>query len=306
MTKRYIQRRVHRYHRIYEQIYDSPCITCFDIHLATGISRNTVPNYIKEMYQFSIMKGPMIFLKPAENYHEYAAFLTFERPLLAYGLFEKFPRVISRRLCTGKWNLMLISDMSANFSFLKGFEKCIHHGVKGATYVSKVVSLDWESAMEKVYSAISSPKQKSTLYEEVSPLTWKEQEWTLFNYFKYNLRLPTQYAIKTYHIYYKKFSEWLFNLSTYACAYPTFYPCGIDQYLTVDFLFKCQYQKELRDILELLPSTSYFFSVGEYLWAELSYLSRKEQNDLFFLILNLQEKGFFTDFCHSNVMSTFQ
>jgi hypothetical protein len=40
-----------RYHKIYEQVYANPVVFITDIAQNTGISRNTVAKYIKEMYK---------------------------------------------------------------------------------------------------------------------------------------------------------------------------------------------------------------------------------------------------------------
>ncbi len=69
-----------KYYRIYEQIYENPLIPSYQISKNTGISRNTISRYLTDMYEHSLIKGPMIFVKPARNWHHYAAFLRFENP----------------------------------------------------------------------------------------------------------------------------------------------------------------------------------------------------------------------------------
>ncbi|MBU7046179.1 MAG: hypothetical protein HXS54_07040, partial [Theionarchaea archaeon] len=71
-----------------------------------------------------------------------------------------------------------------------------------------------------------------------------------------------------------------------------------------DFLFRTEYQKQLADILGMLPSTSLFFSVGPYLMARLSLLSKNEKDELFSFIYSLGEEGYFTDFHQASVVST--
>jgi len=50
-----------------------------------------------------------------------------------------------------------------------------------------------------------------------------------------------------------------------------------------DSLFDSVYQKQLTDILGMLLCTSMFFSVGEYLFARLSVVNKKEKDDFFLL-----------------------
>jgi len=66
------------------------------------------------------------------------------------------------------------------------------------------------------------------------------------------------------------------------------------------------YQKQLAHILGMLPSTSLFFSVGEHLFARLCVLTRKEKDDLFSVIFQLREEGFFKSFFYaSTILSDF-
>ncbi len=57
-----LKKRMLGYHKVYEQLYEYPLLLIREITKNTGISRNTVSRYIHEMYEFSILKGPLIFL----------------------------------------------------------------------------------------------------------------------------------------------------------------------------------------------------------------------------------------------------
>jgi len=45
-----------------------------------------------------------------------------------------------------------------------------------------------------------------------------------------------------------------------------------------------------------------FFSVSEYLLARLSVLTKREENDLFMLLNQLKEKGYFADLHYARVV----
>jgi hypothetical protein len=57
-----------------------------------------------------------------------------------------------------------------------------------------------------------------------------------------------------------------------------FYPHGVDQYFLVDFLFHTHYHTQLANILGMLPATSVFFSVGNHLFARVSFLDKPVQS----------------------------
>lgn len=78
----------------------------------------------------------------------------------------------------------------------------------------------------------------------------------------------------------------------------------VDTEFIVEFLLRSEYQKPLTNILGQLPSTSMFFSVGDYLFARLSVLDRLERKLLFFFIFELQKDGFLNDFHQATIIST--
>ncbi|MBU7009911.1 MAG: hypothetical protein HXS46_04430 [Theionarchaea archaeon] len=304
MSRISIEKRVPKYRKIYEQIFENPSIPLYQITKSTGISRSTVSRYLIEMYDLAIMKGPMIFVKPAKNYHQYASFLIFEDPLTTYQSLKAFPYLVSRSLVSGTWNLLLICEKLMDFSVLKGFRRCILQGVRGVTHLSKVTTLDWDTAVKRMYKALSPPTATSFLYEEASPLTWEKEEWALYHKFKYNIRIQAMPVLKECNIRYERYQKWGLKLLEAALIQPAFYPAGLPQYFMFDFLFESEYQEQLADILGMLPSTAFFFSVGRYLLARLSLLNKREKDDLFSLIFRMRKEGYFTDFYQTMAIST--
>lgn len=246
----------------------------------------------------------MLFVNPSENYHEHVAFLKFENPSSTHGDFEGFPHVISRQLCLGQWDLMLISERMMNFPLLKGFKGYTSQGVKGATYFSKVTSLDWETSMERMRNLLSPPRERTSLYKESTHNPWNEREWTLYHRLKNNLRVEIKPILKECGVRFDQYQKSFLTIKKFTHAYCGFYPQGYEKYFKVHFLFQSEYQRQLRDILGLLPSTCYFFSVGDYLFAEVCFLNKKEQTDLFSFVHRLGEEGYFTNLYQSSLVST--
>ena len=304
MSRISIKKRLPKYHKIYEQIFENPSVPLYQITKNTGISRSTVSRYVIEMYELSIIKGPMIFVKPAQNYHQYAAFLDFEHSLPTYKRFKGFPNVMHRSLSSGNWNILLICEKFMNFSMLKGFRHCIYQGTKGVTHLSRVTSLDWDNSMKKMWSALSPPREKSTLYEEIPFIPWKREEWALYYRFRHNIRAQVMPILKECRVRFERYQKWVTELPHVANIHAAFYPHGLDNYFILDFLFQSEYHKQLADILGMLPSTSIFFSTGEYLLARVSLLNKKEKDDLFSLIFQLEAEGYFTQCYQTMVVST--
>lgn len=292
------------YHKIYEQVYENPSIPLHQITRNTGISRSKASQYLQEMYKLSIMKGPLIFVKPAENYKLYAAFLEFEHPVPTYQEFSGFPSVIHRSLSLGDWNILLICEKLMDFSVLKGFNHCIYQGAKSVTCLSKVTSVDWDQSIKRIYSVISPPNQKSTLYEEIPYTPWDNKEWILYHKFRRHTRSRVMPVLRECKIRFEQYQKWLSELPQFVNIQPAFYPYGLDSYFFLDFLFQSECHKELTHILGMLPSTSVFFSVGKYLLARVSLLNKSQQNELLSLIFHLGDKGYYRTFHSAQVVST--
>jgi hypothetical protein len=88
------KKRLAAYYAIYDQMYENPGIPLYEIAQHTKIPRSTVSRYLAEMYASSVLKGPIICVKPAHNYWNYAHFLTFENPLTVYRRIKGDRRII--------------------------------------------------------------------------------------------------------------------------------------------------------------------------------------------------------------------
>ncbi|MBU7028080.1 MAG: winged helix-turn-helix domain-containing protein [Theionarchaea archaeon] len=291
-----------RFFEIYTQLYENPFMSQNQIARNTGIPRGSISRYLEEMYERSIMKGPQIFVKPAQNYHLYASFCQFEDPYAAYKGLKELPHVVYRSWNCGEWNITLIIDTLMNFSVLKGFKECIHQGVKSVTYLPKVTTLDWDKSLKKIQQMISTPKEKTTFYEEIPINQWNNQEWILYNEFKDNTRVQAFPILKKYKIRYETVEKWISEIPQYASIHTGFYPQGASNYFASDFLFQSDFHSQLTNVLGSLPSTSVFFSVGQYLLARLCVLTKSEENDLISLIYQLKEKGYFSQFRYARAL----
>lgn len=304
MRRIYKKKKLPKYHKIYAHLYDDPSKPLYKIARATHISRSTVSRYLQEMYDLSILQGPMIFVKPAKNFHQYAAFLKFEHPLSVYEQFEGFPNVIYRSLCSGTWDVMLICEQPMDFSELRGFKDCLVQHVKGVTCLSQVTSMNWKYSINKMYSKITPPRAPTTLYNEIPKNTWEKKEWDLFHQFKLNYRTQVMPVLKECKIRYPNYRKWKKTLSDFTVIQTAFYPEGLQNYFIFDFLFCSRYHVQLMDILGLLPSTSIFFSLGDYMLARLFLLNKSQKDDLFTLILKMGEMRYFSDYHQSVVVYT--
>jgi hypothetical protein len=291
-----MDKKILNYHKIYEQVYENPGISSKEIGKRTGISGGLVPQYLEEMYEKSIMGGPFIFLKPAQNCLRYGAFCKAKDLLKTFKSIIDVPSVIYASLAWGYWNIQTISDAVIDFSVLKGITECCLQDVKSATRLSRVVYTDWDVSMEKIQEVLSPPEKETTFHHIIPEIPWNKKEWDLYEHLKLNTRVKVLPVLRERKIKFEHYQTWVKILPQYTYIQPTFFPHGLDKYLTFDFLFESVYHRQLTHILGMLPFTSVFFSVGDYLYARLAILDTKERDSLFSLMSQLEDLTYITNF----------
>lgn len=289
------KKKLEKHFKIYEQIYENPFILRSEIGENTGLSHRTVTRCLDEMS--TVIYGPVISLKPALNYREHAYFLHVDNPL------SKYEQLFDNSLVTaglGRWSLSFTSEKLIDTSKLE-CKECILKKVKGETFLSRVTTLDWDESMRNMHDMLHLPQEKSVLNEKIPLIPWQRWDWAFYRKFRNNVRAPVDPVLEELGISRKWYRRWVSSLFDVANVQPAFYPLGMDKYHTFDFLFRSDYQELLVEILGMLPSTSLFFSVDEYILARLSILNNRELQQLFTFIYKMKREGFFTDVCFMTI-----
>ncbi|MGC1121050.1 MAG: winged helix-turn-helix domain-containing protein, partial [Candidatus Methanofastidiosia archaeon] len=100
------QRKLHCFHKIYEQITSSPGMPIYEIATNTDISRNTVSKYLQEMVEDCVLIGPQLRLLPSSTYKQYVYLMNFKNPYHLYHNLSGFPHVLYHAMTFGDWNAM--------------------------------------------------------------------------------------------------------------------------------------------------------------------------------------------------------
>jgi len=252
------------YYKIYEQIYEDPVQSIFDISQNTGISRNTVTKYMQEMYIRGILIGPYIEMKPAKDYREYVYLLNFSNPFSVLPGLKGFPHVIDCSVTFGDWNIQVVTDRCINFSQLKGFQSVVYQGVKRFTHTPKIECTSWDEPFKTMHECIKKFTLKGSEHEHFSyPLHWGSDEWKLYHAFKHNLRQRVTPLLRKIKVRYDIYTEWMKTLEDHCTVHTEFYPEGLKTYMGYCFLFSPHDRLMVQKLLSLLPTSSVITEVGD-------------------------------------------
>lgn len=286
------------YYRVFSQIDETPTISVHDIASNTGIARNTVSKYLKEMYARCIMKGPHLRINPASNYKEYVYLMNFLNPYKVFRGLRKFPHVIYHGMSFGDWNTIVVTNRLLDFSHLVGFQNIVHQGMRGYSYTPRVGYTTWDEAFERVGEQV---KQFAPLPElpsqQLIQLPWQKDQWRLFHMFKYNMRQAVTPVLKGSGVRYETYSQWMATLDNYCTIHTGFYPEGHRTYLHYCFLFSTDCKRSIMSLFSLFPTTSFFMEVGNQLLVFTSTASNI--NKFFCFIYSIKNKGIIKGFSQS-------
>jgi DNA-binding Lrp family transcriptional regulator len=182
-----VTEKMEQYYAIYCQLYDNPFIPLPEIAQNTNMSEETVSQFLDEMYSDSILKGPMVFLKPAKNYQLHVYFLKVREPFTVFKELTE-AQILCRSMGRGDWNIMVISTAQIDITKISGFKKCVYQGQKGVTFLSQVPGVNWQEQIRRVQKEKFLSNKKTSVFETISEIPWGETEWELFERFKLNVR----------------------------------------------------------------------------------------------------------------------
>ena len=259
-------RKLEDYYTIFEQVYEEPGITIFDIAQNTGISRNTVAQYLKDMYEHQIIVGPHICMRPAVNYAEYVYLMNFENPLETFKGLKGFPHVLYNAVLIGGWNTMVITDKQLDFPQLVGFQDMVYEKRKGVTYTPKPVFTTW-NCFKSVYNYIDQFTPKWTEYNDYlcSVLPWSKNEWVLYHTFQSCMRKKVTPTLRGIGVRYEHYTQWKKGLQDYCTVHTRFYPDGYENYLHYCFLVTTDCKESVIALFSLFPTTPFVTEVGNQL-----------------------------------------
>jgi DNA-binding Lrp family transcriptional regulator len=261
------KKQLENYYKIYEQICDDSRVPLHEIAKRTGLSRNTVSKYLKEMYDKTIMIGPFLEMKPTQTYKEYVYFMNFEDPQKIFEGLKGFPHIVDHALTFGDWNILVITNELLDFSQLIEFENVVYRGVKYCYHEPLALQTAWGESFKNINEKIQHFAHRVLDDEEskLAPaLPWGPDEWKLFFAFRDNTRKNITSILRKIGVSYDVYRKWLKDVETYCTTHTGFYPQGYQTYQHHCLLVSTRYKKSVNSLLSLFPTTSVFMEVSDH------------------------------------------
>jgi len=297
-------KRLESYYRIFEQIYENPVISIYDISQNTRLSRNTVAKYLEEMYANGIMYGPYIRMKSAATYKEYVYLMNFSDPWKVFHELRAFSHVVYNAVTFGDWNTLVVTNKSLDFSQLAGFENVVKQGVRYCSYTPKVGYMTWDESFERVYEQLNrfSPLQKEYKNRQSTSLTWEEDQWKLYHTFNF-MRKKIVSLLRKINVGYEIYTKWMKSLDNNCTIHTGFYPEELKTYLSYCFLFYTDYEESVRSVFSCFPTTSFIIEVDKQLLVFTHITSSEVKRKLICLIYDMKTKKMIKGFRQAVALS---
>jgi hypothetical protein len=296
------------YHEIFSQIHGNPVISFYDIAVSTGLSRNTVAKYLREMYTQGIVMGPQIRVKQARNYKEYVYFMNFQDPYRVFNGLKRFPHVVYHAMTCGDWNTLVITNRLLDLSKLTGFQTMVTQGTRGYSYTPLVQYISWNQCFRKMYNHLKTfaPRREYNNRRIALPLDWGKDEWKLFETFNHYMRKKVTPALRKIKVRYETYMRWMKTLEDHCTIHTGFYPQGYEKYLHHCFLFHTDHHQSVQSLFSFLPTTPFIMELNSQLLIFASTASPDVARTLFCVIYNMKTKEMIKRFSHVVVLFHWQ
>ena len=259
--KRYLK------YQVYSFRYDDPWITNKKIAQSVDRPISTVIRYAEQARSERILSSPGLW----PNFHfRNAALLLFEDKWSAFNELREYAGVYYMSVFQGDWDIMIIHDNPIDFSQIPGYKGKILEGVRGRVFTQKVKYTSWEKSFVEIENLLEHKKlEESCCRNSIEYEEWDVEDWKLFEYFRFNVRKKFSDLRKVYPISWRKYGEWKQNLVRYCTMLLFYFPEGRLSYDCLTLSFRTGYERFIVQLFSLLPATSVFYTIDNYLFANI-------------------------------------
>jgi hypothetical protein len=267
------QERIDQTRQIFELWHETPRISNKDMWEILGVMYRTLRERVTNAVDLGYIVGPQIRKKSFKNFPEHVCLADCMYPGEMYKKYAENKGVIYHAIMDGFATFLIISRKELN---IKG---SLFSGLRTDYLMSFPPYRDWDESVVYMRNMIEqfnpdayTPKNYITNHWNKT-VEWPDEYETLYQEFKYNLRLPFDPIARDKHnIYGRVAYEWLERLSEYCTVFTSYFPQTIKGYEPYVYLFETDYEDFIIDLFSQLPSTVWFFKVADklllYTWMD--------------------------------------
>ena len=253
-------------YQIYSYRYTNPWIPNKKVAKLVNRSISTVNRYANEAEKENVIWNPQPRLKSYPG--KKTALLLFKDKHKAYQELQTKDEVAYVCIYQGNWDILAVYNKPVDFEVISGYKETFLEGLRGMVLTPKVEYVSWDTSfenMEHFLDKVHTEKiRESSFACECGYPDWDEEDWELYNYFRYNLRKSFNKLRRQSCISWRKYQYWKKKLTQYCTILSSFYPEGYNAYKSLTFCIKTRYEQYIVDLFSYLPVTPILYQVGDY------------------------------------------
>jgi hypothetical protein len=255
-----------------------------------------------------VMKGPYLQMRALPNYQEFIYLLNFSDPFCIFEGLKSFPHILYHAMTFGDWNTLIITDLSLDFSQLKGFENLSFSGLKQKSETPKIPLTTWDQSFDHIYRILEEYDKFPSPSEDQgrSLLPWGKREWELFHAFRIQSRKKAAPTLKQMKISYEIYSRWKTSIKDYCTVLLGFYPWSSQDSLIHSFLVSACNKDFLMHLCSHFSVTPVIHDLGEYLLINIPLDKPEIAKKMFLLFKTLKKKEIIQNLLHSVILERYQ
>jgi hypothetical protein len=249
----------------------------------------------------NVLFPPFLRLNTFPNCQEFTYFLRFRDVQPAYENLKDDPRIVYETVCSGAFDLMVMSSEKIDFSMEPGFDSFVISGLRSDHIYNKVE----RRSMGEYFTEFERLLDKDTfikadlVFPQRGALKWDDVDFSLFRLLKENFRTKYIDIIRCFKFGKSVFYDHLHNVMDNCIVWTPYFPKSYTNYNEYLVLFKTQHEIQLVEQLERIPVHCPIFKVGEWIFAYVM-LERDFLQKIFFnLLSSMKSSGFIEDYKYS-------
>jgi len=267
-----------------------------------GRNLKIVDKSAAKLYRWALSEGvlfpPFLRLNVHPNYQEYTYFLRLQNPLPIFEKFKTDSRVVYESICSGAFDLVVMTTEKIDFSMEEGFKGYILSGSRSDFMYNRV---ERRSAQDYIDSFHDFLNKKDFIESEIKTpvreeFTWDTLDRDLFWLLKHDFRTKYIDIIRCFGLSKTIFYEHLRNVMERCTVWTPYYPRGYSNYNEFFILFKTEHESQLIEQLKKTPVHCPILKILDTVVSHFLVEKDLRQVELLKLLTSMQSQGFIKEY----------